>query len=585
MNRPMASQVLSRRLFVSLLAAICAQVAVALPLAVAQVRDGGSRAGTAMLAGVVRAGDEQGPPVRRALVRLGGSGVLGGAIATTDDEGRFAFLRLPAGRYTLSVSKPAWVTTFLGAARPGVAPGRFFALDAGEQRADLVVPLIRGAVITGRVVDPDGRPLAGVSPSVQVIRTAGGRRILARMGSLSAPTDDNGEFRLYGLAPGTYIVGVSPPGNGPNAGGRLTTGEEVSWATRRSGGVAVPPGTAPPPGPSVTFAPVYYPGTLEADAATELTVGPGEERSGVDITMRYVQTGRVTGNVLWPDRSTGRPARVALVSGENGPGGRSTSDIFANANERGQFEFTAVPPGQYILSVRGSSAEPPERGQPPGPPPSPRELDLWAATELSLNGFDIEGVILSLQPGLTVTGTVRLEGHDPDAPPVPGLVVQMVSPPGDPSPATSQFSTPAEADGSFSLSGVIPGRYVLTARINSNTALVPWVTRSVVVGGQEVFDEVFEILPGQDVSAANIVSYQRRCIMTDILIRDVPDEVLAAIDAKAKRVGLSRTEYLRRALERERVQHAGPITVEHLRRAAALAGDLDDPDIMSGAWS
>ncbi len=73
--------------------------------------------------------------------------------------------------------------------------------------------------------------------------------------------------------------------------------------------------------------------------------------------------------------------------------------------------------------------------------------------------------------------------------------------------------------------------------------------------------------------------------MIDILIRDVPDEVLAAIDARAKRVGLSRTEYLRRALERERVQHTGPITVEHLQRVAVLAGDLDDPDIMSGAWS
>jgi hypothetical protein len=73
--------------------------------------------------------------------------------------------------------------------------------------------------------------------------------------------------------------------------------------------------------------------------------------------------------------------------------------------------------------------------------------------------------------------------------------------------------------------------------------------------------------------------------MTDILIRDVPDEVLAAIDAKAKRVGLSRTEYLRRTLERERVPDAGAITVEQLRRAAALARDLDDPDVMSGAWS
>jgi hypothetical protein len=73
--------------------------------------------------------------------------------------------------------------------------------------------------------------------------------------------------------------------------------------------------------------------------------------------------------------------------------------------------------------------------------------------------------------------------------------------------------------------------------------------------------------------------------MTDILIRDVPDEVLAAIDAKAKRVGLSRTEYLRRTLERERTPNTGPITIDHLRQAATLAADLDDPDVMSGAWS
>ena len=73
--------------------------------------------------------------------------------------------------------------------------------------------------------------------------------------------------------------------------------------------------------------------------------------------------------------------------------------------------------------------------------------------------------------------------------------------------------------------------------------------------------------------------------MTDILIRDVPDEVLAAIDAKAKRVGLSRTEYLRRALERERVGGTGPISLDKLRQFAMLAEDLDDPGVMSGAWS
>jgi hypothetical protein len=73
--------------------------------------------------------------------------------------------------------------------------------------------------------------------------------------------------------------------------------------------------------------------------------------------------------------------------------------------------------------------------------------------------------------------------------------------------------------------------------------------------------------------------------MTDILIRDVPDDVLAAIDARATRVGLSRAEYLRRVLDRERVQAAGPVTVEHLERVASLAADLDDPAVTSGAWS
>ncbi len=73
--------------------------------------------------------------------------------------------------------------------------------------------------------------------------------------------------------------------------------------------------------------------------------------------------------------------------------------------------------------------------------------------------------------------------------------------------------------------------------------------------------------------------------MTDILIRDIPDEVIAAIDARAKRVGLSRTEYLRRTLERERAGNTGPVTVEHFQRVASLAADLDDPGVMANAWS
>lgn len=72
--------------------------------------------------------------------------------------------------------------------------------------------------------------------------------------------------------------------------------------------------------------------------------------------------------------------------------------------------------------------------------------------------------------------------------------------------------------------------------------------------------------------------------MSDILIRDVPDDVLAAIDSKAQRAGLSRTEYLRRTLARERAGGATEVTVEDLADFASTFADLGDDGVMDGAW-
>jgi hypothetical protein len=72
--------------------------------------------------------------------------------------------------------------------------------------------------------------------------------------------------------------------------------------------------------------------------------------------------------------------------------------------------------------------------------------------------------------------------------------------------------------------------------------------------------------------------------MPDILIRDVPDDVVSAIDTKARRAGLSRTEYLRRALSRERYDDAGDVTVDDLARFAKTFADLGDRDVMDRAW-
>ena len=72
--------------------------------------------------------------------------------------------------------------------------------------------------------------------------------------------------------------------------------------------------------------------------------------------------------------------------------------------------------------------------------------------------------------------------------------------------------------------------------------------------------------------------------MADLFIRDVPDDVIAAIDANAKRLGLSRTEHVRRILLGERQRTGGKVTLEDLHRFSELAQDLADEDVMRRAW-
>lgn len=72
--------------------------------------------------------------------------------------------------------------------------------------------------------------------------------------------------------------------------------------------------------------------------------------------------------------------------------------------------------------------------------------------------------------------------------------------------------------------------------------------------------------------------------MTDLLVRDVPDDVVAALDARASRLGLSRSEYLRRRLAQEAVNGPQSVTVEHLDAFAETFADLADGQVMKGAW-
>lgn len=72
--------------------------------------------------------------------------------------------------------------------------------------------------------------------------------------------------------------------------------------------------------------------------------------------------------------------------------------------------------------------------------------------------------------------------------------------------------------------------------------------------------------------------------MTDVLIRDIPDDVLTAIDAKAAQLGLSRVEYVRRRLAQDAAVATMLVTADDLQRFGDAFSDLADPDVMTGAW-
>ena len=75
--------------------------------------------GTAAISGVVVSDDATPAPMRRVRVTVRSDAYGNGWSATTDDAGRFVIGNLPAGRYAVQASKPAWLIASYGATRPG----------------------------------------------------------------------------------------------------------------------------------------------------------------------------------------------------------------------------------------------------------------------------------------------------------------------------------------------------------------------------------------------------------------------------------------------------------------------------------
>src|SRR5262245_36280451 len=153
--------------------------------------------GTASIAGRILTADT-GRPLKRARVFVTGTG-RGGHSDVTDDQGRYQVTNLPADTYTITASKAGFVDAIYGQRRPQ-QPGTPVEVADNQAIANIDVRLVRGGVITGRVLDEDGEALARALVTVQRYQYVRGERQLTPAGG--DQTDERGPYRGCGLAPG-----------------------------------------------------------------------------------------------------------------------------------------------------------------------------------------------------------------------------------------------------------------------------------------------------------------------------------------------------------------------------------------------
>jgi len=357
---------------------------------------------------------------------------------------------------------------------------------------------------------------------------------------------------------------------------------EVQWAiqqVRPSPGNGAPL-SPPEPSPPMGYAPVYYPGTVDPAGAAIVTVGAGEERGGIDFALQLVPVARIEGVMLEPDGQAPRSAQVILA--RSGPQMLSSA-TYLRPTPDGKCSASGVMPGHYTLvaqaTARVSGPAPASgRGAAPAGP------SLWATMEIDVNGRDVSGLVVTLQPGVSVSGRLVFLGQ---APPGDMQRVRVGLTPIPPALSLQNSSTQPAADGTFTIPGAAPGKYRFSAFAAGLTpAASPWTLKSAVVEGRDWTDDPIELRLGQNLSGVVVTFSDRRAELSgtvfDATGRPTPEFFIVAFSTERRfwTAGSRRVTYARPASDGSFTITTLPPGEYHL----CAVTDVDDDTITDAAF-
>src|SRR5688572_15248876 len=264
-----------------MIARVCAAVLLSGVIAQSSAQPAAPPKPSAVLRGRVTAADT-GRPLRRAQVVAAITGVQTRHTTSTNVRGEFELRDLPAGRYTLTVTRSGYLPWEYGRRHPG-EPGTPIDLGDGETRDKLDFSLPRASTISGRIIDETGEAVAGVSVFVMRPEFFRGRRRLTPISS-AYRTDDTGQYRIVGLQPGDYFVMATLRET-------WTTGGEKKQV--------------------LGYAPTFFPGTPTAADAIRVRVAAGKDAPNTDIALIPMTAATISGVAV---RADGSPIPGATVS-------------------------------------------------------------------------------------------------------------------------------------------------------------------------------------------------------------------------------------------------------------------------------